>query len=133
MYYEMDNHATKHSKSIEDIPISCVPFIKRIYLCIKFIQSKFIFDLCFKKSTVDDRSPSYSKDILKEQKVIYAQISILSFMRGRYVQVSLPGEPFEIVERDVPEPGASQVHIKVQACGICHGDALIKERILESL
>ena len=44
-------------------------------------------------------------------------------MRGRYVQVSLPGGPLEIVEREVPEPGVSQVRIKVQACGICHGDS----------
>jgi D-arabinose 1-dehydrogenase-like Zn-dependent alcohol dehydrogenase len=49
------------------------------------------------------------------------------FMRGRYVQVSNPGGPFEIVEREVPEPGASQVRIKVQACGICHGDSLTKD------
>ena len=45
-------------------------------------------------------------------------------MRGRYVQVSRPGGPLEIVERDVPEPDAWQVRIKVQACGICHGDSI---------
>ena len=51
-------------------------------------------------------------------------------MRGRYVQVSNPGGPFEIVEREVPEPGASQVRIKVQACGICHGDSHYQGRII---
>src|SRR3954462_11651709 len=55
------------------------------------------------------------------------------FMRGRYVQVSKPGGPFETVERDVPEPGASQVRIKVQACGICHSDSLTKEGLMPGI
>ena len=42
-------------------------------------------------------------------------------------QVSTPGADFELVEREVPEPGAGQVRIKVQACGICHSDVLTKE------
>ena len=41
--------------------------------------------------------------------------------------VSAPGEDFRIVERQIPEPGAGEVRIKVQACGVCHSDALIKE------
>jgi D-arabinose 1-dehydrogenase-like Zn-dependent alcohol dehydrogenase len=45
----------------------------------------------------------------------------------RVVQVSRPNGPFEIIERPVPEPGAGTVRIKVQACGICHSDALVKE------
>ncbi len=43
------------------------------------------------------------------------------------VQVSKPGAPFEVVERPVPEPGVGQVRIKVEACGICHSDAFIKQ------
>src|SRR5205814_832080 len=42
-------------------------------------------------------------------------------------QISKPGADFEIVERKIPEPGAGQVRIKVQACGVCHSDALTKE------
>jgi len=42
----------------------------------------------------------------------------------RAVQVSRPGGPLEIVERDIPEPGPGQVRIKVQACGICHSDTM---------
>ena len=38
--------------------------------------------------------------------------------------VSKPGADFEIVEREIPEPEAGQVRIKVQACGICHSDVL---------
>ena len=43
------------------------------------------------------------------------------------VQVPKPGADFEIVERDVPEPGSGQVRIRVQACGVCHSDVLTKE------
>ena len=45
----------------------------------------------------------------------------------RVVQVSRAGEPFEIVERPIPEPGAGSVRIRVQACGICHSDSVTKE------
>lgn len=45
----------------------------------------------------------------------------------RAAVVSAPGEDFQIVEREIPEPGAGEVRIKVQACGVCHSDALIKE------
>ena len=45
----------------------------------------------------------------------------------RAVQVSRPNGPLEIVEREVPEPGAGVVRIKVQACGVCHSDSLVKE------
>ena len=43
------------------------------------------------------------------------------------VQVSKPGGNFEIVVRPIPEPGRGQVRIKVEACGICHSDVLVKE------
>ncbi len=43
------------------------------------------------------------------------------------VQVSKPGGNFEVVERPIPEPERMQVRIKVEACGICHSDALVKE------
>jgi D-arabinose 1-dehydrogenase-like Zn-dependent alcohol dehydrogenase len=45
----------------------------------------------------------------------------------RAAQISKPGADFEIVEREVPQPGAGQVRIKVQACGVCHSDVLTKE------
>jgi D-arabinose 1-dehydrogenase-like Zn-dependent alcohol dehydrogenase len=47
-------------------------------------------------------------------------------LRMRAVQVSSPNGPLELVERDIPTPGAGQVRIKVHACGICHGDAFTK-------
>ena len=45
----------------------------------------------------------------------------------RAVQVPSPGGPFEIVEREIPEPGPGAIRIKVEACGICHSDSLTKE------
>ena len=45
----------------------------------------------------------------------------------KVAQVSHPGADFQIVEREIPKPGAGQVRIKVQACGVCHSDVLTKE------
>jgi D-arabinose 1-dehydrogenase-like Zn-dependent alcohol dehydrogenase len=42
------------------------------------------------------------------------------------VQVSRANGPFEVVEREVPEPGPGQIRIKVEACGVCHSDAMVK-------
>jgi D-arabinose 1-dehydrogenase-like Zn-dependent alcohol dehydrogenase len=42
-------------------------------------------------------------------------------------QISKAGADFQIVEREIPKPGAGQVLIKVQACGVCHSDVLTKE------
>ncbi|HEX5234297.1 MAG TPA: alcohol dehydrogenase [Silvibacterium sp.] len=42
-------------------------------------------------------------------------------------QISKPGAGFQIIEREIPEPGAGQVRIKVQACGVCHSDVLTVE------
>jgi len=45
----------------------------------------------------------------------------------RVVQVARPGGNLELVQRPIPEPGRGQVRIKVEACGICHSDVLVKE------
>jgi D-arabinose 1-dehydrogenase-like Zn-dependent alcohol dehydrogenase len=45
----------------------------------------------------------------------------------KVVQVNKAGENFETVERPMPQPGRGQVRIKVEACGICHSDVLVKE------
>jgi D-arabinose 1-dehydrogenase-like Zn-dependent alcohol dehydrogenase len=42
-------------------------------------------------------------------------------------QVAKPGADFQIVEREIPNPGTGQVRIKVKACGVCHSDVLTKE------
>src|SRR5881296_250844 len=45
----------------------------------------------------------------------------------RAVQVSRACGPLELVERDIPEPQPGWVRIKVDACGVCHSDSLVKE------
>jgi D-arabinose 1-dehydrogenase-like Zn-dependent alcohol dehydrogenase len=45
----------------------------------------------------------------------------------KVAQVSKPGADFEIVECAIPNPGAGQVRIKLQAYGVCHSDVLTKE------
>ena len=47
----------------------------------------------------------------------------------KVAQISKPGGDFEIVERDIPEPGSGTVRIKVGACGVCHSDVLTKENL----
>jgi len=44
-------------------------------------------------------------------------------------QIPKPGADFEIVEREIPKPGAREVRIKVQACGVCHSDQFTKEGV----
>jgi len=45
----------------------------------------------------------------------------------RVVQVARAGAAFEFVEREIPQPGPGAVRIKVQACRVCHSDAVVKE------
>jgi len=45
----------------------------------------------------------------------------------RSVQVPGPKASFEIVEREILEPRAGAVRVRVQACGICHSDFFTKE------
>ena len=54
-----------------------------------------------------------------------------SFMK--VAQISKPGGDFELVERNIPNPNAGHVRIKVQACGVCHSDVLTKEGLLPTI
>ena len=54
-------------------------------------------------------------------------------MKMKAAQISKAGGDWELVERDVPEPGAGQVRVKVEACGICHSDVLVKDGLLPGL
>jgi len=51
----------------------------------------------------------------------------------RVAQVAKANGPFELVERPIPEPPADWVRVKVQACGICHSDSVVKEGIWPGL
>src|ERR1700731_4015007 len=49
------------------------------------------------------------------------------------VQVPKAGADFELVEREIPEPGSGHVRIHVQACGICHSDVITKEGLFPGM
>lgn len=54
-------------------------------------------------------------------------MAIMPNTKMRAVQVAAPKGPFQLVEREIPEPEAGSVRIKVQACGVCHSDSFTKE------
>jgi D-arabinose 1-dehydrogenase-like Zn-dependent alcohol dehydrogenase len=47
--------------------------------------------------------------------------------------VPKPGADFELQEREIPQPGPGQVRIRVQACGICWSDQLVKNGLWPGL
>ncbi len=49
----------------------------------------------------------------------------MSLMKA--VQVGSPRADFELVNKEIPEPKGNEIRIRVEACGVCHGDALVKE------
>src|SRR5438477_6448998 len=48
-------------------------------------------------------------------------------------QISKAGGDFDLVEREIPQAGPGQVRVKVEACGICHSDVLVKEGLWPGL
>jgi D-arabinose 1-dehydrogenase-like Zn-dependent alcohol dehydrogenase len=54
-------------------------------------------------------------------------------MKMKVAQIRKAGGDLELVERDIPEPRAGQVRVKVEACGICHSDVLIKDGLWPGL
>jgi D-arabinose 1-dehydrogenase-like Zn-dependent alcohol dehydrogenase len=68
---------------------------------------------------IGQESATFIQRIFQEQSLIMPKM--------RAAQVVRPGGPFELVERELPQPGAGWVRIKVQACGICHSDSAVKE------
>ena len=53
--------------------------------------------------------------------------------RMRAAQVVSAKGPYQIVERETPEPGPGQVRIRVQASGVCHSDAVTKEGLFPGI
>jgi 2-desacetyl-2-hydroxyethyl bacteriochlorophyllide A dehydrogenase len=43
------------------------------------------------------------------------------------IQVKAPGGDFELVQKEIPEPKTHEALLKVEACGVCHGDAIVKQ------
>lgn len=44
----------------------------------------------------------------------------------KQARVTEAGADFEIVDAPVPDPGPREVRVKVEACGICHSDVIVK-------
>jgi D-arabinose 1-dehydrogenase-like Zn-dependent alcohol dehydrogenase len=51
----------------------------------------------------------------------------------KVAQITKAGGDFELLERDTPEPGPGQVRVKIEACGICHSDVLVKDGLWPGL
>jgi D-arabinose 1-dehydrogenase-like Zn-dependent alcohol dehydrogenase len=51
----------------------------------------------------------------------------------RVAQIPHAKGPFELVERDIPEPAAGQILIKIAACGVCHSDSYTKEGLVPGM
>ena len=51
----------------------------------------------------------------------------------RIAVVPRPKAPFEIVEREISEPPAGSVRVKVEACGVCHSDSITKEGLFPGI
>ena len=51
----------------------------------------------------------------------------------RAMVVPKVGEKFEAVEREMPEPGAGEMRIRVQACGVCHSDSVTVEGLFPGI
>jgi D-arabinose 1-dehydrogenase-like Zn-dependent alcohol dehydrogenase len=48
-------------------------------------------------------------------------------------QISKAGGDWELVERPLPEPLPAHVRVKVEICGICHSDVLVKDGLWPGL
>lgn len=59
------------------------------------------------------------------------QAVVMSQMK--VAQISRAGADFELVDRHIPDPGPEQVLVKIQACGICHSDAFVKDGVFPGL
>ena len=51
----------------------------------------------------------------------------------RVIQVAKKGGPFELVNRELPQPGRGEVRVKVEACGVCHSDSIAKDGLFPSV
>ncbi len=47
--------------------------------------------------------------------------------RMKAIQIEKPGGDFKLVEIELPQPRENEVLVKVEACGVCHGDAIVKD------
>lgn len=51
----------------------------------------------------------------------------------KVAQINFPGGDFQLAEREIPQPQPNQVRVKVEACGVCHGDVFVKEGFMPGI
>lgn len=51
----------------------------------------------------------------------------------KVARVTGPKKGFQVVDEEIPEPGANQVRIKVEACGVCHSDVVTAEGMMPGI
>ena len=49
------------------------------------------------------------------------------------MEISRKGADFTLVERDVPEPGPRNLRVRVEACGVCHSDSVVKDGLFPGI
>ena len=54
-------------------------------------------------------------------------------MKARYVEVAKAHGHLELVTREVPEPKAGEVRVRVEACGVCHSDSVTVEQLFPNV
>jgi len=71
---------------------------------------------------IDQQRLKFTGEFMATKRVIP-----MSVAQMKVAQISKAGEGFQLVEREIPDPDAGHVRIKVQACGVCHSDSLTVE------
>jgi D-arabinose 1-dehydrogenase-like Zn-dependent alcohol dehydrogenase len=87
------------------------------------VKSNIIFSILNKFLDAELFFPHYSRKLPSGK----------AMPKMRAVQVTRPGGPLELVQREVPEPGVGTVRIKVEACGVCHSDSFTKENSIPGI
>jgi D-arabinose 1-dehydrogenase-like Zn-dependent alcohol dehydrogenase len=87
----------------------------------------------FSPSLVQKQCAAISKSRIKNCAPISKKERRVPMAKMKVVQVPKAGADFEIVEREIPNPGAGYVRIRVQACGICHSDSVTKDGLFPGI
>jgi D-arabinose 1-dehydrogenase-like Zn-dependent alcohol dehydrogenase len=58
---------------------------------------------------------------------------VIAMTKMRAIQITRAKGTFELVEREMPEPRAGEVRVRVQACGVCHSDSFSKDGLFPGI
>ena len=76
---------------------------------------------------IDAKNTSRDRSLLSKVRQERIVTKLVMNTKMKVAQIGKPGGDFELVERDIPEPGPGQVRVKVEACGVCHSDIFVKD------